>query len=102
MWGRLSLRWQVALAVLVPSLAVAVFSGFYFPRQQRTFGLARLEDRARTVGVLASNELAAVLGQGGHAPLVMAPGYQPVELLPRVFDRVEQAGAISFQAVLAP
>ena len=102
MWGRLSLRWQVALAVLVPSLAVAVFSGFYFPRQQRTFGLARLEDRARTVGVLASHELAAVLGQGGHAPLVMAPGYQPVELLPRVFDGVEQAGAISFQAVLAP
>ncbi|HEX8825643.1 MAG TPA: methyl-accepting chemotaxis protein [Archangium sp.] len=112
MWGRLSLRWQVALAVLVPSLAVAVFSGFYFPKQQRAFGLARLEDRARTVGLLASDEIAALLMQAGQAPAVAAPGTQPVvarepglravEQLSRIFERVEQAGSISYQAVLAP
>lgn len=97
MWGRLSLRWQVALAVLVPSLAVALFSGFYFPKQQRTFGLHRLEDRARTVGLLASDGIAALLDQAGTAPLA-PPGPQ----LSRVFERVEQAGSVSFQAVLAP
>ncbi len=33
MWGRLSLRWQVALAVLVPSIVISVLSGVYFPPQ---------------------------------------------------------------------
>ncbi|REG35984.1 methyl-accepting chemotaxis protein [Archangium gephyra] len=110
MWGRLSLRWQVAFAVLVPSIAVALFSGFYFPDQQRKSALERLEDRTRVVGLLASDELSAVLEQAG----VTAPDHsesQPVasrdgglRALPqmlRVFDRVEQVGAVSFQAVLS-
>ncbi|HEX8439560.1 methyl-accepting chemotaxis protein [Archangium sp.] len=111
MWGRLSLRWQVAFAVLVPSLAVALFSGFYFPKQQREFGLQRLEDRARVVGLLASEEISALLAREGQAPPVTS-GTQPadaregglraVEQLSRLFERVEQAGAISFQAVLSP
>ncbi|MGZ3458442.1 MAG: methyl-accepting chemotaxis protein, partial [Archangium sp.] len=111
MWGRLSLRWQVALAVLVPSLAVALFSGFYFPKQQRSFGLQRLEDRARSVGLLASDEIATLLAQGGAEPPAL-PGPRPVDSregglravkqLSHIFERVEQAGSVSFQAVLAP
>jgi methyl-accepting chemotaxis protein len=107
MWGRLSLRWQVAFAVLVPSLAVALFSGFYFPKQQQAFGLSRLEDRARAMGLLASDEIAELLTQqGGLAPSDTPPvdqsGLLAVARLSRIFERVEQAGSISFQAVLAP
>ena len=110
MWGRLSLRWQVAFAVLVPSLAVALFSGFYFPKEQQRLGLQRLEDRTRIVGLLASNEISTLLNQAG----VVSPdssGPQPVASgegglravqLPHVFERVEQVGSVSFQAVLTP
>ncbi len=101
MWGRLSLRWQVAFAVLVPSLAVALFSAVYFPKQQLDFRLKRLEDRARIVGLLASEQLSTVLARGGQVSPA-APGSQPVEQLAHHFERVEQAGSISFQAVLAP
>ncbi|MFE8597217.1 methyl-accepting chemotaxis protein [Archangium violaceum] len=111
MWGRLSLRWQVAFAVLVPSIAVALFSGFYFPDQQRKSALKRLEDRTRVVGLIASHELSGVLEQAG----VMAPersepqptasrdtSLRAVPQLLNVFDRVEQAGGVSFQTVLTP
>ncbi|WNG38445.1 methyl-accepting chemotaxis protein [Archangium minus] len=111
MWGRLSLRWQVALAVLVPSLAVALFSGFYFPKQQRSFGLKRLEERALAVGLLASDEISSLLDQRGTVPPAL-PGPQPVDAhegglrevkhLSHIFERVEQTGSVSFQAVLAP
>jgi methyl-accepting chemotaxis protein len=101
MWGRLSLRWQVAFAVLVPSIAVALFSAVYFPKQQRDFGLERLEERARLVGLLTSEQLATLLARSGQVPPA-APGPQPVEQLAHLFERVEQAGSVSFQAVLAP
>ncbi|QRK07845.1 HAMP domain-containing protein [Archangium violaceum] len=111
MWGRLSLRWQVALAVLVPSLAVALFSGFYFPKQQRSHGLKRLEERALAVGLLASDEISSLLEQRG-AVLPALPGPHPMDApegglrevkhLSHIFERVEQTGSVSFQAVLAP
>ncbi|WP_414640683.1 methyl-accepting chemotaxis protein [Archangium sp.] len=97
--------------MLVPSIAVALFSGFYFPEQQRKSSLERLEDRTRVVGLLASHELSAVLEQAG----VTAPdrsesqpvasrdiGLRAVPQLLNVFDRVEQVGAVAFQAVLSP
>jgi methyl-accepting chemotaxis protein len=100
MWGRLSLRWQVAFAVLVPSLAVALFSGFYFPKQQENFGLKRLEDRARAMGLLVSDEIAELLTPpGGVEP---EGELRVVAKLSRIFERVEQAGSVSFQGVLAP
>ncbi|KFA89261.1 methyl-accepting chemotaxis protein [Archangium violaceum] len=111
MWGRLSLRWQVAFAVLVPSIAVALFSGFYFPDQQRKSARARIEDRTRVVGLLASHELSAVLEQAGvtapdrseSQPMATRDGsLRLVPQVSRVFDRVEQVGAVSFQAVLTP
>ena len=90
MWGRLSLRWQVAFAVLVPSLAVALFSFFYFPQQQRLLGLQRLEERARTVGLLAAGEI-SVLPQRGMELKEVAP----------LLDRVQKADSVAFQAVLS-
>lgn len=54
MWGRLSLRMQVAIAVFVPCLAVAAFCGVYFPHQQRGVTMELLEKRARVVGLLVA------------------------------------------------
>ncbi|MCY1076753.1 methyl-accepting chemotaxis protein [Archangium lansingense] len=111
MWGRLSLRWQVAFAVLVPSLAVALFSGVYFPREQQRQGLRRLEDRTRIVGLLASDEITTLLNQAGvvspdHSgpqPVVSQEGgLRVVKQLSHIFERVEQVGSVSFQVVLAP
>lgn len=111
MWGRLSLRWQVAFAVLVPSLAVALFSGVYFPKQQRTLGLQRLEDRTRVVGLLASDEIALLLEQAGAVSRDLSGpqpvssqegGLRAVKQLSHIFERVEQAGSVTFQAVLTP
>jgi methyl-accepting chemotaxis protein len=108
MWGRLSLRWQVAFAVLVPSLALALFSSFYFPDRQKDVGLRRLEERALAVGLLASDGI-ALMEQGEPVPPVL-PGPQPVDAreglreekrLTRLFERVAQAGSVSFQAVLS-
>ncbi|RKI51253.1 methyl-accepting chemotaxis protein [Corallococcus sp. AB049A] len=52
MWGRLTLRMQVAIAVLLPCLAVVFFSGVYFPARQQAAGLEVLAGRAVTLGTL--------------------------------------------------
>jgi methyl-accepting chemotaxis protein len=54
MWGRLSLRMQVAIAVLVPCLAVVVFCSVYFPGRQREVTMELLEKRVRTLGQLVA------------------------------------------------
>ncbi|WP_164017192.1 methyl-accepting chemotaxis protein [Pyxidicoccus trucidator] len=54
MWGRLSLRMQVAIAVLVPCLAVAAFCGVYFPSQQQDTTMKLLEKRVKVVGLLVA------------------------------------------------
>ena len=97
------MRWQVAFAVLVPSIAVALFSGFYFPDQQRKLALDRLEDRTRVVGLIAADDLSAVLDQAGvtvpdrseSQPVASRDGsLRAVPQVLRVFDRVEQVGAV--------
>ncbi|MBN8231717.1 methyl-accepting chemotaxis protein [Corallococcus macrosporus] len=52
MWGRLTLRMQVAIAVLLPCLAVVFFSGVYFPARQQAAGMEVLAGRAVTLGTL--------------------------------------------------
>ncbi|RKG53836.1 methyl-accepting chemotaxis protein [Corallococcus sp. AB011P] len=52
MWGRLTLRMQVAIAVLLPCLAVVFFTGVYFPARQKAAGLEVLVGRAATLGTL--------------------------------------------------
>jgi len=93
MWGRLSLRWQVALAVLVPSIVISVLSSTYFPPRQMEIGRQRLKERAHAVGLLAQEQAAAIL-EGSEA--------ERAERLQRLFAQVEKGGHVSVQAVLEP
>lgn len=102
MWGRLSLRWQVAIAVLLPSLAVAAFTSAYFPDRQREFSLERLRSQAQVVAALAADQAALILQerQAGQPPWGEVAGESA--RLARLFDRVEKAGEVAFQALLGP
>ncbi|HYH95186.1 methyl-accepting chemotaxis protein [Hyalangium sp.] len=93
MWGRLSLRWQVALAVLMPTIVISVLSGMYFPRLQADLGQQRLKERALAVGLLAQDQAAAILA---------GPEAERPERLQRLFSQVEKGGVVSGQAVLEP
>ncbi|RKH13226.1 methyl-accepting chemotaxis protein [Corallococcus sp. CA053C] len=83
MWGRLSLRMQVAIAVLLPCLAVVFFSGVYFPARQRTAALEILAQRAVTVATLVSRH-----------PALLLPDSAPDARARRadVFSQVESGG----------
>ncbi len=52
-WGRLSLRIQTAIAVLLPCVAVAVFTSWYFPQRLNEQAGFALERQARSIGLLA-------------------------------------------------
>ncbi|XXF75749.1 methyl-accepting chemotaxis protein [Myxococcaceae bacterium GXIMD 01537] len=92
MWSRLSLRWQVAFAVLVPSLAIALFSGLYLPARQEAHALELLTAHALSVSRLAAHESAS-LGEG-RSPDTLAS-------LSALFARVGEGGGINYQGVLA-
>ncbi|QSQ27728.1 methyl-accepting chemotaxis protein [Pyxidicoccus parkwayensis] len=100
MWGRLSLRMQVAIAVLVPCLAVVVFSVVYFPSQQRNVSLALVEKRAQVVGLLMAQ----------HPALLAAERAPDKQALEAVFSRLESRDsadensgfAVRYQALLKP
>lgn len=94
MWGRLSLRWQVALAVLVPSIVISVLSGLYFPPRQMEIGRQRLKERGLAVGLLAQQQAATLLAEPESA--------SRAERFQRLFEQVEKGGSISVQAVLEP
>ena len=53
MWGKLSLRVQAAIAVLLPCVAVAVFTSWYFPQRLNEQAGQASERQARSIGVLA-------------------------------------------------
>ncbi len=53
MWGKLSLRVQAAVAVLLPCVAVAVFTSWYFPQRLNEQAGQAIERQARSIGVLA-------------------------------------------------
>ncbi len=61
LWGRLSLRWQAAIAVLLPCVAVALFSSLYFPQRLNAQAEQSLRQKAQSIGVLASAEIAPTL-----------------------------------------
>ncbi|RKH44057.1 methyl-accepting chemotaxis protein [Corallococcus llansteffanensis] len=89
MWGRLSLRMQVAIAVLLPCLAVVFFSGVYFPARQRAAALEVLSQRAVTVATLVSRH-----------PALFLPDSAPDARARRadVFSQVESGGfTLQFQ-----
>ncbi len=53
MWGKLSLRVQTAIAVLLPCVAVAVFTSWYFPQRLNEQAGQALERQAVSIGLLA-------------------------------------------------
>jgi methyl-accepting chemotaxis protein len=53
MWGKLSLRVQAAVAVLLPCVAVAGFTSWYFPQRLNAQAGQALERQARSIGLLA-------------------------------------------------
>ncbi|MFY2561525.1 methyl-accepting chemotaxis protein [Corallococcus terminator] len=55
MWGRLGLRMQVAIAVLVPCLTVIGLCIWNFSARQREVSLELLQKRARVLGTLVAN-----------------------------------------------
>lgn len=92
MWGRLSLRVQVAIAVLVPCIAVVLFSGVYFPSRQRAAALDVLEQRVRTVASLVARHPAAL--DADHSPEAKAR-------LEAVFSLAERGGfSVRFQGLV--
>jgi methyl-accepting chemotaxis protein len=91
MWGRLSLRWQVALAVLLPSIVISVLGSSYFPKQQKVIGQERLKERAQAVGRLAWDHAEAILS---------GPDAERTARLERLFDQVQKDKVVVFQAVL--
>ena len=77
------MRMQVAIAVLLPCLAVVFFSGVYFPARQRTAALEILAQRAVTVATLVSRH-----------PALLLPDSAPDARARRadVFSQVESGG----------
>ncbi|WP_338867209.1 methyl-accepting chemotaxis protein [Myxococcus stipitatus] len=67
MWGRLGLRMQVAIAVLVPCLAVMGLCIWSFSVRQHEVSLELLRKRAHVLGTLVSNHPAAREWDGGES-----------------------------------
>ncbi len=61
-WGRLNLRWQVAIAILAPCAVLPIFSSFYFPNRMNAAAENALEVRATSLGVVASASLGPTMG----------------------------------------
>ncbi|MFO0598717.1 MAG: methyl-accepting chemotaxis protein [Myxococcaceae bacterium] len=60
-WAALSLRVQAAIAVVVPCVAVALFTSIYFPSRLNEQAGQSLEKQAVSVGQLAVNNAAPIM-----------------------------------------
>ncbi len=60
-WGKLSLRFQAAIAVVAPTLVVALFASTYFPNRLNHQAREALERQARSVGQLAASNVAPTM-----------------------------------------
>ena len=92
-WARLTLRWQVAIAVLVPSTAVPIFSSLYFPSRLNAQAQESLHYRARAMGTLATSELAPTLR-------LITDGLSTPQDLDKVLEGLKLSGDVSFAGVL--
>jgi methyl-accepting chemotaxis protein len=83
----------VACAVLVPSLAIALFSGVYFPERKERHARALLAAQARAVAQLAAYDVAGVLEAN-------YPDMDMNTRLTQLFERVGQVGGLTYQGVI--
>ncbi len=92
LWGRLNLRWQAAIAILIPSVAIAAFSSLYFPARLNAQAEASLESKARAIGGLAAEEIAPALG-------LIESGLSPEEF-DTVLSGIRRSDDVPFAAVV--
>ncbi len=83
-WSRLNLRWQVAVAILLPCAAVPVFASLYFPGRLNSRAEEGLENEARLIGAVTSAEI-------GRTLRLIPQGLQEPEELDKIFARVKSA-----------
>ena len=93
MWGKLSLRVQAAIAVLVPCVAVAVFTSWYFPQRLNAQAGLALERQARSIGLLAVANAAPTM-RLIHDKLASSDELDGVLLGIRAGGNIEHAGAL--------
>jgi methyl-accepting chemotaxis protein len=93
-WAKWSLRVQAGVAVLVPTLAIALFSSLYFPARLNEQGRLALERQAVTVGLLAVNNAAPTMR-------LIHEGLATPGELNGLFEGVRAGGDVSTLAALS-
>src|SRR5262245_30729786 len=91
-WGRLSLRWQVAIAILAPCAVLPIFSSFYFPSKLNSEAEKALERRAESLGVVAGSSLGPTVG-------LMEFGLAKPEELDNILHGFEKLRDVPYAAV---
>jgi len=100
MWGRLGLRMQVAIAVLVPCLAVMGLCIWNFSARQREVALELLQRRARVLGALVASHPATRDWDGSEAAKARLD-----EVLAQLESRDLEGGGgftVNYQGLLGP
>jgi len=92
-WGRLNLRWQVAIAILAPSAILPIFSSFYFPNRMNDAADQALEARASSLGLVASASLGPAMG-------LISQGLASVTVLENPFHGIERLEGVPFAVAL--
>jgi len=62
LWGRLNLRWQAAVAVLLPCVAIGMFASFYFPSRLNSQSEQGVQSKVLALGAMAAAQLSPSLG----------------------------------------
>jgi len=93
-WSRLSLRFQAAVAVVAPTLAVALFASVYFPNRLNEQARVALERQAVSVGQLAASNAAPTMR-------LIRDGLATPAELKSIFEGVRAGGQVEHLGVLA-
>ncbi len=93
LFSRLSLRTQAALAVVLPCVAVAIFTSYYFPHRLNEQAARSLEQQVESVGRLAVANAAPTMR-------LIRDGLSTADELKAVFDGVRASGNVEAMGAL--
>jgi methyl-accepting chemotaxis protein len=93
LWAALSIRVQAAIAVVVPCVAVALFTSIYFPSRLNEQAGEALERQAVSVGQLAVNNAAPIMR-------LIRDGLATPSELNGIFEGVRAGGNVTQQGAL--
>ncbi len=101
LWGRLNLRWQAVIAILIPCVAIAAFSSLYFPARMNDQAEANLVSKAKAIGRLAAEEIAPALGliESGLSPEEFDTVLNGIRRSDDGSDEVPYAAVVELQGV---